>query len=96
MTYHPDMDLAQLFERVEWCRVHECLPYVMRDAACWDCKISEFLIDYTAYCNQPAFFKKMNFEGFLEVRHPANPERRARSLQTYESAKEGRQHGLYK
>lgn len=86
--FHPDMDLAQLFNRVEWCRAHECLPYVMRDSACWDCKISEFLIDYTAYCNQPAFFKKTTFEGFLEVRHPANPERRARSLQAYKGAKE--------
>ena len=31
--YHPDMDLPQLFDRVEWCRAHECKPYIMRDAA---------------------------------------------------------------
>lgn len=80
--YHPDMDLGQLFDRVEWCRAHECLPYVMRDAACWDCSLTEFLTDYAAYCNQPAMFKKLNFEEFLEKRHPKNPERRARSLQT--------------
>lgn len=68
LYYHPDMDLAQLFDRVEWCRAHECLPYVMRDAACWSCERREFLIDYAAYCNQPAFFKNMDFFGFLQRR----------------------------
>ena len=63
--YHPDMDLGQLFERVEWCRAHECLPYIMRDAACWDCDLRYFLIDYTGYCNQPAFFKKLTFGEWL-------------------------------
>lgn len=86
--YHPDMDLGQLFERVEWCRAHECLPYIMRDAACWSAPkhIKNFLIDYAAYCNQPGMFKKMDFEGFLEKRHPKNPERRAHSLQYYQNA----------
>ena len=27
--YHPDMALGQLLERVEWCRRHECKPYIM-------------------------------------------------------------------
>lgn len=81
--YHPSMDLAQLFERVDWCRAHECLPYVMRDAACWDCEVKEFLIDYTSYCNQPAFFKKMTFEEFLEKRHPSNEARIERSFLIY-------------
>lgn len=81
--YHPSMNLRQLFERVEWCRARECLPYVMRDAACWDCEQKEFLIDYTAYCNQPAFFKKTTFPEFLQKRHPNNEARRARSLQIW-------------
>ena len=84
--YHPDMDLAQLFDRVEWCRAHECLPYVMRDAACWDSELREFLIDYAAYCNQPSFFKKMDFFGFLEVRAISQARREA-SAATYKAVK---------
>ena len=77
------MDLKQLFERVEWCRRNVCLPYIMRDAVCWDCDLREFLIDYTAYCNQANMFKKLTFEQFLEKRHSKNPERQKRSLETY-------------
>lgn len=80
--YHPSMDLKQLFERVEWCRKHECLPYVMRDITCWDCDIKEFLIDYASYCNQPGMFKKLTFEQFLEKRH-TNEERIKSSLKIY-------------
>lgn len=81
--FHPSMDLRQLFDRVEWCRAHECLPYVMRDKACWSSDIKEFITDYAAYCNQPAFFKKMTFLDFLEKRHPNNEVRRARSAQAW-------------
>lgn len=66
--YHPSMDLKQLFDRVEWCRKNECLPYVMRDIACWDCELKKFLIDYAAYCNQPSMFKNLTFQQFLEKR----------------------------
>jgi hypothetical protein len=82
------MDLKQLFSRVEWCRKNECLPYVMRDIACWDCKDKEFLIDYAAYCNQPAFFKKMCFEDFLLKRHK-NKERIKSSLEIYKTNRKG-------
>ena len=84
--YHPSMDLKQLFDRVEWCRKNECLPYVMRDIACWDCELKDFLIDFTAYCNQPSMFKKCTFEQFLQKRKEGksiNEERRIRSLQIY-------------
>ena len=63
--YHPSMSLRELYDRVEWCRAHECLPYVMRDIACWDCENKNFLIDYAAYCNQPGMFKKVSFADFL-------------------------------
>lgn len=66
--FHPKMDLPQLFERVEWCREHECKPYVMRDAACWGSLCEKFMIDYAAYCNQPSFFKNMGFIEFLSKR----------------------------
>lgn len=80
--YHPSMDLSQLFERVEWCRKNECLPYVMRDAACWESELKHFLIDYAAYCNQAAMFKKLSFEQFMQKR-TKNIERRNSSLKIY-------------
>ena len=80
--YHPSMDLKQLFSRVEWCRDRECLPYVMRDVACWDSPLKNFLIDYTAYCNQAGMFKKLTFAQFLEKR-AISPERRVNSWKTY-------------
>ena len=69
--YHPSMDIGQMLDRAEWCRKNLCKPYVMRDIACWemDTKTKEFLIDFTAYCNQPAMFKKLTFEEFLYKRH---------------------------
>lgn len=67
--FHPDMHLSGLFDRIEWCRHHECLPYLMRDQACWDSPLRSFLIDLAAYCNQPSFFKNLSFEEFLEKRH---------------------------
>lgn len=85
--YHPSMDLKQLFERVEWCRKHECLPYVMRDRACWECEtqLKEFLIDYASYCNQPAHFKKQTFHEFLLIRYK-NTQRIQNSLEMYSKA----------
>lgn len=83
--YHPSMDLKQLVERVEWCRSHECKPYVMRDIACWNCEEKNFLIDYAAYCNQPAHFKGKSFEEFLLIRYK-NKSRIESSLRTYRKA----------
>ncbi|WWU65428.1 hypothetical protein QJR26_03470 [Clostridium baratii] len=64
-----DMDIGLLIKRVEWCRKNKCLPYFMRDINCWDSKERNFYIDYAAYCNQPSFFKSMDFETFLNKRH---------------------------
>lgn len=80
--YHPDMDLGQLFDRVEWCRERECLPYVMRDIACWDSPLKNFLIDYAAYCNQAGMFKTLTFEQFMEKR-TKNEKRRKDSMKTF-------------
>ena len=88
--YHPSMDLKQLFERVEWCRKHECLPYVMRDIECWNCENKDFLIDYASYCNQPSMFKKLTFEQYLtkiKERKSINEERRKKSLQIFNEIK---------
>jgi len=77
-----DMEISQLIERVEWCRSNHCLPYVMRDINCWDSINKNFYIDYAAYCNQPSFFKKIDFETFLYKRH-INNERISESLRIY-------------
>lgn len=63
------MDISQLIRRVEWCRSHECKPYVMRDANTWGSACEKFYIDYASYCNQPAYFKKVSFEEYLHIRH---------------------------
>ncbi len=89
--FHPDMDLGQLFDRVDWCRAHECLPYVMRDAACWESELRPFLIDYAAYCNQPGMFKKLTFEQFLEKRAQAgdiSADRAERHAEQYNQIRE--------
>jgi len=77
------MAISDLIRRVEWCRDHKCLPYVMRDINCWDAEEKNFYIDYAAYCNQPGFFKKMDFETFLNKRHK-NTERITESCRIYE------------
>lgn len=82
--YHPSMDLNLAFRRVEWCREHECLPYLMRDVACWECEDRDFLIDYASYCNQPAFFKKMTFEEFL-FKRLTNQDRIRKEITKYNS-----------
>lgn len=77
-----DMSIPLMIKRVEWCRERKCLPYVMRDINCWDSKERNFYIDYAAYCNQPSFFKNMDFETFLRKRHK-KLERINESLRTY-------------
>lgn len=63
-------NISDTLKRVEWCRENKCLPYIMRDKNCWESifEIKNFLIDYTAYCNQPSFFKKLSFEKFMNKR----------------------------
>ena len=82
---HPSMSIKLLIERAEWCRKNKCLPYVMRDAACWNDEKKDFYTDYAAYCNQAGFFKKLTFSQFLEKRH-VNKERIKNSLAIYEGA----------
>jgi hypothetical protein len=82
---HPDMDLAQTVRRVEWCRRNKCLPYIMRDQACWDSEHRDFFIDYAAYCNQAGLFKKLSFGQFLEKRALSDT-RRKQSAAYYAAA----------
>lgn len=72
--------------RVNWCRTNQCLPYIMRDENCWESKHSNFLIDFTSYCNQPGIFKKLDFYTFLQKR-VINGDRKKQSRITYKKAK---------
>ena len=86
---HPNMSIALLIQRAEWCRKNKCLPYVMRDAECWNDEKRDFYIDYTAYCNQPSMFKKVSFADFLIKRRDLgsiNEKRREESLRIYKEA----------
>lgn len=83
---HPDMELSLIFRRVKWCLNHKCLPYIMRDAECWNSENRNFYIDYTAYCNQPSMIKKVSFADFLIKRRDwgsISEVRRVKSLEIY-------------
>lgn len=80
--YHPSMDINLAIRRVEFCREHKCLPYFMRDAACWNCEDANFITDYAAYCNQPAFFKNLTFQEFMQRRENSST-RIINSIQKY-------------
>lgn len=80
---HPSMDINLMIARAEWCRKNKCLPYIMRDQECWKSKYKDFYTDYTAYCNQPSFFKNMTFEEFLYKRYK-NQNRINFSLSVYQ------------
>lgn len=66
------MDPLDTVRRVEWCKSHECLPYVMRDINCYGSEHEKFYTDVASYGNQPGIFKKMDFDEFLRRRHPSN------------------------
>lgn len=82
---NPAMPLSDTVNRIEWCREHKCLPYIMRDFSCHESEHKDFYTDLAAYCNQPAFFKKMSFEEFLLKRHK-NASRIASSTQKWREA----------
>lgn len=58
----------------------------MRDANCWDSEYRNFYTDYACYCNQPAFFKKVDFETYLHIRHK-NVNRISETLDIYNKHK---------
>lgn len=77
-----NMELKNIINRINWLKENKCLPYIMRNLNCWDSINKEFYIDIAAWCNQPAFFKKMTFEKFLNERH-TKKDRIENSLKLY-------------
>lgn len=66
---HPNMNLSETLNRIQWLKERRCLPYIMRDIGCWGHPLHFFFVDLAAYCNQPSIFKKMDFEEFLFRRY---------------------------
>jgi hypothetical protein len=66
---HPDMEISNIVNRVNWLVDNKCLPYLMRDISCWGSKYNDFYVDLAAFCNQPNLVKKMNFNDYIEKRH---------------------------
>lgn len=83
---HPNMPLSDTVKRIEFLRERKLLPYVMRDISCWKSENAEFYTDVAAYANQPAFFKKMDFDTFLRKRNPNNIHRIDRNTALYKDA----------
>lgn len=77
-----DMPLQDTLNRIRWCKDNKVLPYLMRDINCWDSDNKDFYTDLCAWCNQPAFFKKLTFEQFMLLR-TRNKERQSRSITLY-------------
>ena len=68
--FNANDDIHDLIFRCKWIKDHECLPYVMRDRNCYDIEnenLRSFIIDWTAYCNQPRIFKNVDFDYFLGI-----------------------------
>lgn len=80
---HPDMPISETVNRIEWLRNNKCLPYIMRDIACWSSPNSDFYTDIASYCNQVAFFKKKPILDFLSQRH-SKGDRAARTYSIYQ------------
>jgi len=86
---HPDMKVSNVIKRIEFLKNEKCLPYLMRDFACWDSIYKKFYIDLSAWCNQPGIFKNMEFKEFLEKKHEKrkNYDRIKANLSLYENNK---------
>ena len=72
---HPDMSDSDVVFRLDWLKAHKCLPYVMRDEACYASESNGFYADVAAYANQPAFFRKIDFRDYMPIRWPGNSKR---------------------
>lgn len=68
--FNANDSIKDLICRVKWIKNHFCLPYIMRDKNCYDIEdknLKNFIIDFTAYCNQPRIFKNVDLDYFLGI-----------------------------
>jgi len=69
--------------RIEWCRKNKVNPYYMRHALCWCSPDQSLYTSLAAWCNQPAYFKKMPFPEFVQKRHPIGNTRAESDIKKY-------------
>ena len=61
--------LKEDMQRIKFLYSYKVLPYIMRHENYRNSPYKNFYIDLAAFCNQPFFFKKMDFQHFMEVRY---------------------------
>lgn len=81
---HPRMPLLDTINRIEFLRKRHCLPYIMRDIACWESSYRNFYTDLASWCNQPGIFKGHTFEEFMNKRSNSDI-RKLESVALYEN-----------
>jgi len=80
---HPDMCISDVLTRVLYLRHRKCLPYLMRDIACFTSENKDFYTDLSSWCNQVRIYMTFDFEGFVQEKHKNNLKRRDRSLELW-------------
>jgi len=74
--------ISDVMYRLNWCRDHDVLPYLMRDINCWESSEQDVYTDLAAYCNQPSLWKKMSLNEYIIKRFPRNVLRQEKFLST--------------
>lgn len=65
-------DIINTFERTSILRKYNALPYIMRFKAVYGSKYEGMYANISAWCNQPSFFRKMDFRSFCIKRGNAS------------------------
>lgn len=82
---NPEMKIRETTDRIKILSDKKCLPYVMRDLSCWESDDKDFYTDIASWCNQPAFFKNMAFEEFMQ-RRTTNKKRIENSVRLFKTS----------
>jgi len=82
---HAGQPISEITHRANWCKENRVLPYIMRYDNCYTSLDKNFYTDLTAWCNQPAQFKKRTFEEFIYPRSKNNTVRAEKSLAIYKA-----------
>lgn len=62
-------DIRDVFERARILRKYNALPYIMRFKAVYESGYAGMYANLSAWCNQPAFFRKKTFREFCLMRN---------------------------
>jgi len=65
-------DIIDTFERIFILAKYSAVPYIMRFERCYTSKWRGIYINFSSWCNQPNFFKKLSFATFSKIRGMSN------------------------